>query len=67
VRGFGKAWCNELGLRQRLGWAMGPEVGYQTAVQSTAFDRYNSLYIRAADGGTWKLFTERSGWEKIGP
>jgi hypothetical protein len=66
VRGFGKAWCNQPGLRDRLGWALDEEVGgYQTAVQSTAFDRYNTLYIRAADGGVWKLLTERSGWEKL--
>jgi hypothetical protein len=68
ARGFGKAWCYEPGLRDRLGWALAEEVGgYHTAVQSTAFDRYNTLYIRAADGGVWKLLTERSGWEKLAP
>lgn len=68
VRGFGKAWCDEPGLRDRLGWALDHEIGgYQTAVQSTAYDRYNSLYIRAADGGVWRLLTERSGWEKLPP
>jgi hypothetical protein len=68
VRGFGKAWCDEPGLRDRLGWALDHEIGgYQTAVQSTAFDRYNTLYIQAADGGVWKLLTERSGWEKLPP
>jgi hypothetical protein len=68
VRGFGQAWCDEPGLRDRLGWALDHEIGgYQTAVQSTAYDRYNTLYIRAADGGVWKLLTERSGWEKLPP
>ena len=67
TRGFGKAWCNELGVRERLGWAVGEEVGgYETAVQSTALDRYNTLYVRAADGGVWQLLPERSGWEKLG-
>lgn len=67
-RGFGQAWCDEPGLRDRLGWALDHEIGgYQTAVQSTAYDRYNTLYIRAADGGVWKLLTERSGWEKLPP
>jgi hypothetical protein len=48
------------------GWALDHEIwGYQTAVQSTAYDRYNTLYVRAADGGVWKLLTERSGWEKL--
>lgn len=68
ARGFGKAWCYEPGLRDRLGWALDHEIGgYQTAVQSTAYDRYNTLYIRAADSGVWKLLTERSGWEKLPP
>jgi hypothetical protein len=68
VRGFGKAWCDEPGLRDRLGWALDHEIGgYQTAVQSTAYDRYNTLYIQAAGGGVWKLLTERSGWEKLAP
>jgi len=67
-RGFGKAWCNEIGLRERLGWATAAEIGgYQTAVQSTAYDRYNSLYIRAADGGVYRLAPERSSWEKLTP
>jgi hypothetical protein len=48
------------------GWALDHEIGgYQTAVQSTAYDRYNTLDVRAADGGVWKLLTERSGWEKL--
>jgi len=68
ARGFGQAWCYEPGLRDRLGWALDHEIGgYQTAVQSTAYDRYNTLYIRAADNGVWKLLTERSGWEKLPP
>jgi hypothetical protein len=31
-----------------------------------AFDSYNTLYLRAADGRVWKLLPERSGWEKMG-
>lgn len=66
ARGFGKVWCSDPALRDRLGWAMSGETGgFQTAVQATAKVRYNEIYIRAADGMVWKLLPERSGWEKI--
>jgi hypothetical protein len=64
-RGFGKLWCEEAGIRDRLGWAVDTEVGYETAVQYDAAVKYTTLYVRAADGNVWKLLPERSGWEKI--
>lgn len=64
-RGFGKVWCEETGVQERLGWAVNNEVGYETAVQSTSSPKYTTQYIRAADGNVWKLWPERSGWEKI--
>ena len=33
VRGFGKVWGSDPYIRSRLGWAMGPEQGYQTQLQ----------------------------------
>ncbi len=48
-------------VRQRLGWATGPEQGYGTAVQRSARD----LYIRAADNGTWRLGPEGREWAYI--
>jgi hypothetical protein len=67
-RGFGKVWCEDANLRERLGWALGSEMGgYQTAVQTTAFSRYNRIYVRAADGGVWVLLPEGSSWEKLPP
>ncbi|HSM56364.1 MAG TPA: hypothetical protein VK879_09445 [Candidatus Sulfomarinibacteraceae bacterium] len=64
-RGFGRLWCDEPGVRDRLGWATEPETGYETAVQRDSAPRYTTLYVRAADGNVWKLLPERSGWEKI--
>jgi hypothetical protein len=64
-RGFGKVWCEEPTVRDRLGWATADEIGYETAVQSTYGPQYVATYIRAADGNVWKLLPERSGWEKI--
>jgi len=64
-RGFGKLWCEEQEVRDRLGWATEPESGYETAIQRDSAPRYSTLYVRAADGNVWKLLPERSGWEKI--
>jgi hypothetical protein len=65
VRGFGLAWREQPGVRERLGWATAEEIPYPTAVQRPSYAKYNETYIRAADGAIWKLLPERSGWEKI--
>ncbi len=65
VRGFGLVWREQMGVRDRLGWAVDLESTYPTAVQRTSYPRYNDTYIRAADGNVWRLLTEHSGWEKI--
>ena len=64
VRGFGQVWREQPGVRERLGWALGDEVAYQTAVQRTSYAKYNETYIQAMDGRVWRLRAERSGWEK---
>ena len=64
-RGFGKVWCEEAEVRERLGWATQLETGYDTAIQDDSAPKYTTRYIRAADGNVWKLLPERSGWEKI--
>jgi hypothetical protein len=65
VRGFGKVWREQPGVRERLGWALAPEIGFTTAVQRTSYAKYNETYLRASDGNVWKLGPERSAWEKI--
>lgn len=64
-RGFGLVWCEQPGVRDRLGWAVNQESGYDTAVQSTSDPKYSDTYIRALDGNVWWLKPESSGWEKI--
>jgi hypothetical protein len=64
VRGFGLVWREQPGVRDRLGWALDQETAYQTAVQRTSYAKYNETYIRALDGGVWRLEAEHSGWEK---
>lgn len=64
-RGFGLVWREGSLVRDRLGWALAPETGYETATQRTSYARYNDIYIRAQDGNVWRLLPEKSGWEKV--
>jgi uncharacterized protein YkwD len=66
-RGFGLVWREQPQVMERLGWAVAPEVGYETAVQATSYPQYNHLYIRAADDEVWRLGPENSEWEKFNP
>jgi hypothetical protein len=63
VRGFGLVWRAEPSVRERLGWAVDQERGYETAVQRSSHARYPVLYIRALDGGVWQLGANGSAWE----
>ncbi len=65
VRGFGRVWREEPGVRDRLGWAVNEEQGYSTIIQRTSYAKYNETYILALDGGVWRLLPERSEWQKI--
>lgn len=65
MRGFGLVWRERPSVRDRLGWAVEPETGYETAIQRTSRFKYNDTYIRALDGGVWRLGPERSEWEHI--
>ncbi len=65
VRGFGLIWREQPMVRERLGWATGGEVAFETALQRTSYAKYNETYIEAADGNIWHLKAERSGWDKI--
>ena len=52
IRGFGKVWRTEPGVRERLGWAVSPEQGYGGAYQLGWYPYGpGSTYYRAADGG----------------
>jgi hypothetical protein len=65
IRGFGLVWRQH--VRDRLGWAVEPEAGFDTLVQRTSYWKYNHTYIRARDGDVWHLLPERSGWERVAP
>ena len=65
VRGFGQIWREETGFRDRLGWAIDPEVAFITHVQRTSRPKYNDTYIGAVDAKIWRLLPESSGWQKL--
>lgn len=67
IRGFGLVWRTSERVRERLGWALGPESGFFTRLQTTSYAKYNSTYLLGLDGTIWVLGPERSSWEKIAP
>ncbi len=64
IRGFGLAWRQEPEVRQRLGWAVGQEQGFDTTIQHMKY-KYGSVYLRAFDGNVWRLGLGCNTWEKI--
>jgi hypothetical protein len=67
IRGFGKLWREKPWVRDRLGWAVDQEVGFDTAVQSTSRPCCDVAYIQALDGGVWELAPGGDGWSHISP
>jgi hypothetical protein len=65
VRGFGLVWRQDPTVRDRLGWAVDEEQAYRTAIQRTSHARYSDLYIRALDGGVWRLGPNGDSWEHL--
>ena len=65
IRGFGLVWRVQPGVRERLGWGLAPEQGYETAIQRSSHVRYPDTYLRARDGGTWKLGPNSGSWDYI--
>ncbi len=65
IRGFGLVWRSYSEVQDRLGWATGGEIGFDTIEQQTTRYKYNATYTRALDGNVWYLGPERSTWEKI--
>lgn len=52
IRGFGKVWREQPDLRQRLGWALSPELGFKTVYQPQAGQDLglNVLFIKLFNG-----------------
>jgi hypothetical protein len=52
IRGFGQVWRNEPQVREQLGWALGPEQGFDTLYQDVSGFEWNNAchYLRTLDG-----------------
>ncbi len=50
VRGFGEVWRNNPEVRERLGWAITPELSYAAALQSVPYEPENAVFLSLSDG-----------------
>ena len=54
VRGFGKLWRDNESVRERLGWALAPEQGFESAWQKPIVEGVGQerlYYLRTLDNG----------------
>jgi hypothetical protein len=65
IRGFGRVWREQPQVRERLGWAVDQEAGFDTAVQSTSGPTYTPTYLLALDGNVWRLWSDLGWWDKV--
>lgn len=61
-RGFGLAWRNDSDARERLGWALAPEFGFDTVYQSDIDPYNNRLFVVDPDGRLVVLDMYLSTW-----
>lgn len=63
IRGFGLVWRSVTRVEERLGWAVGPEVAFEGAIQmDSAEPSIATQYVRMRDGGIVALNAETSEW-----
>jgi len=69
VRGFGKIWRGNESVREKLGWALSPERGFESAWQWQAQESLPAIaYVRTIDGDVIRLYGSDSGnWEYVTP
>lgn len=67
VRGFGEVWRNRPGVRERLGWAVREEQGFESVWQADPPSAKGSpplVYLRLSNGQIAELFGREDGsWE----
>jgi len=61
VRGFGKVWREQHGVKDRLSWALEGEVVFSSAYQCDSSPKYSRCFVQGPDG-VILLQPERSGW-----
>lgn len=65
-RGFGLAWRSSPGVRERLGWAIETEAGYDGAIQTAGPpEAVEAIYLRAIDGSVLFLSPDGTDWQIV--
>jgi hypothetical protein len=69
IRGFGKVWRTHSDVRQKMGWALGQEQGFDAVCQLVSdFRDYGTcLYLRVADGRVVGTCRRDSSWSFVTP
>lgn len=68
IRGFGLVWRTKEKVRDRLGWAIGPELPFDGAYQSDNVALPDTtLYLRARDKAILQLAARGDSWKLILP
>lgn len=71
VRGFGKLWREETGVRDRLGWATAPEQGFDSTWQTQILESIGgTAFVRELDGTIVSVVGWDAGggtWEVVAP
>lgn len=59
IRGFGKVWREQQDVREQLGWALGPELAYDSLTQqSLMVDEANVLFLATFNGQVFALIND---------
>jgi hypothetical protein len=66
-RGFGLVWRNRQRVKDRLGWATGPEIPFDGTIQGDATIDNGVMYMRARDANIYGLFNKGASWKLITP
>jgi len=66
IRGFGLVWRSNPRVRERLGWALSPEVPFEGMMQADSVEpSLATLYLRLRDGGILALDAQTNEWDVL--
>ncbi len=59
IRGFGKVWRDNSAVRDKLGWALGPELGYEAIFQDQLAEQEGTavIFLKTFNGQVFALTT----------
>lgn len=65
INGFGRIWANNDLIREELGWAVLPEIGFDMSVEiaehgNVYFTRLNGIILHLRPSGNWRVLSPKS-------